>query len=105
MGAVGQTPLGTVQRTPVMRQNNLGSMLGGAGSLLSGIAAICWVAREVYGETNPKWLSMRDFILNKASPQLFDKYVRNGPAIADKLKTDPARKEQYRVAMDAILAE
>jgi hypothetical protein len=106
MGAVGQTPLGTVQRTPIIRSGGgLGSALGGAGSLLSGIAAICWVAREVFGETNPKWLRMRDFMLNKASPQLFDKYVRNGPAIAEKLKIDPARKEKYRVAMDAILAE
>ena len=104
MGAVGMTPMGTVQRTPIMRQSNIGGLLSGAGGLMQGIAALCWVAREVYGATNPKWLKMRKYMIEKAPKKLFDKYATYGEAIAKNIAHDEVKKRTFREAMDKILA-
>ncbi len=106
--ALGQTPMGSVGRTPVMSQGGMGSTLGGIGSLLAGGAQLygamgCWVAREVYGEHNPKWLKVRDWMFNKAPRALFEKYMQDGPRIAEKIRNDPRRKAEYRAVMDEIL--
>lgn len=104
MGAVGMTPMGTVQRTPVTRQSNIGSTLGGLGSLAQGLSYLCWVAREVYGATNPKWLRMRKYMIEKAPKELFQKYAKHGEAIAQNIANDEGKKKSFRAAMDKILA-
>ena len=104
--AVGQTPMGTVGRVPVTGGGGLGGTLGGFGNLLSGAAAIaklCWVAREVYGADNPKWLRLRAWMLTQAPERLRKRYVEIGPRVAERIRHDPGRKAAYRAVMDEIL--
>lgn len=75
----------------------LGSLMQGAGAL----AAFCWVAREVYGETNPRWLAFRGWMLTKAPRWLRSLYIKYGPSVAEWLKDKPRVKGLIRVWMDA----
>ena len=63
----------------------------------------CWVAREVYGTTNPKWLKFRRWILTEAPPGVREYYISHGPEIAAELKNNTSLKECYREVMDGIL--
>ena len=84
-----------------------GGGLGGFGSLLSGAAsaytAFCWVAREVYGEDDPRWLKVRDFMLTEAPAKLRNLYLDVGPKVAEAIRANPGRKAEYRAVMDDIL--
>ena len=42
----------------------------------------CWVARAVYGESNPRWLLFRDWLSFQAPAWLRRGYVRHGEAAA-----------------------
>jgi hypothetical protein len=75
----------------------IGGVLGGAGG------AMCWVAREVYGEDNPKWLRFRDYVLNRAPAWFRNAYMQAGPAIADYIRNKPELKNRIRAFMDAKL--
>lgn len=74
-----------------------GSILGGG---LMGLA-MCWVAREVYGETNPKWLSFRKWMIMDAPSWLFNAYVKYGKQIASFIKDKPLVKRALRFWMDS----
>lgn len=111
--ALGQTPVGTVSRQPVTGGGSgLGGLLGGLGGLAQGAAAIsgagglgavfCWAAREAY-DGDPKWLKVREWMLTKAPSRVREKYARLGPRIAEKMKTNPAMKAEYRAVFDGIL--
>jgi hypothetical protein len=79
----------------------LGSMAGAAGS-----AAImrCWVAREVYGAHNPRWLKMREWMDKKAPAALRAFYFRRGAEIAEYIKDKPVWRTLIRDAMDMVPA-
>ncbi len=74
----------------------IGGLLGGA----SGFAAMCWVAREIYGAQNPKWMVFRHWMLNEAPEQLRELYIKNGEKLAAKLKELPALKGPIREFME-----
>jgi hypothetical protein len=102
--AMGQTPMGSVGRQPVTSGGGgAGSFLSGAGSLFSGLAALCWTAREAYGADNPKWLRAREWMLTKAPHDLREHYIRVGERVAEKIRNDPDRKAKYREVFDKIL--
>ena len=74
--------------------------LGTAGKLGS-LAALCWVAREVYGEHNPAWLLFRKWMLND-SPSLFRKaYIKYGERFANFISDKPRIKARIRIWMDS----
>lgn len=80
----------------------LGGQLGGAylgNPNNSGI--FCWIAREVYGAENPKWLQFREWMLTKAPKWLLRGYVKFGPQIAECIKDKPRVKSVIRSWMDA----
>lgn len=79
----------------------IGAGIGAVGSL-GGMAmgGMCWVAREVYGETNPKWKAFRHYLFTRAPAALLRGYLRKGEAFADWLKTHPERKPDVRAWMD-----
>jgi hypothetical protein len=87
-----------------------GGLLGGLGSLASGIGAVgaagvfCWVAREVYGEDNPRWLEFREWMLSRAPTWFFDLYAKHGEAFAEWLKDKPVIKALIRKWMDGRIA-
>jgi hypothetical protein len=85
-----------------------GGMIGGAlqglGSL-AGVAAIkCWVAREVYGESNPQWRRFRTWMLTRA-PQWFQNlYIKHGEKFAAWVSDKPRIKSVIRRWMDSRIA-
>jgi len=105
--ALGQTPMGSIQRSPKPGMD-VGGLLGGAGTFAMGAAKLapflCWVAREVYGEDDPRWLEYRDKMLAHGSDELVSAYAEHGPAFAEHIRHNPAMKAQVREAMDMVLA-
>lgn len=76
----------------------LGS-LGGAGMLRGG--GKCWVAREVYGRTNPDWLTFREWMLNDAPNWFRQTYIRYGAQFAEFIKDKPRLKWFIKLWMDS----
>ena len=86
------------------RQTQLiGAGISTLGSVAGGAAALCWVAREVYGEDNPRWRQFREWLLQHAPPDLLALYQRIGPKLAAWLKDKPVHKAKLRAWMDARL--
>ncbi|CAB5224933.1 hypothetical protein UFOVP742_43 [uncultured Caudovirales phage] len=79
------------------------SMFGsiGGGLLMGAGMAFCWVAREVYGEANPKWLSFRRWMIKDAPLWLFNAYVKYGEGFANFIKDKPLMKRILRSWMDS----
>ena len=74
--------------------------IGGTAAAVAAVA-VCWVAREVYGETNPDWLTFREWLLNKA-PEWFRKtYVKYGERFAAFIKDKPRTKSLIKRWMDS----
>lgn len=80
----------------------IGQGLSGAATLAG--ALFCWLAREVYGEANPRWKQFRRWLLDEAPRELFDWYRTHGQRAAAKLKRHPELKPAVREWMDAKLA-
>jgi hypothetical protein len=64
----------------------------------------CWVAREVYGAENPKWLLFRAWLLTEAPIWLRDAYGTHGETFATWIHDKPVMKAIVRAMMDAVLA-
>ena len=61
----------------------------------------CWVAREVYGPTNPRWLAFRGWMLGDAPTWLRAWYGTHGQGLAAWLHDRPLAKSALRTLMDA----
>ena len=103
--AIGQTPMGSIGQQPRQSDGTGAALLGALGQIGAGyfMGPVCWVAREVYGADNPKWLDFRRVLMAKGSDRLLARYLIKGPAIAEKIAKNPARKAEYREVMDAML--
>jgi len=105
--AVGMTPMGSVSRTPITGGNSAAGLLGGLGSLASGLGAMgvkfCWVAREAYGPENPKWLSFRTWMFAEAPDWLFNLYGKYGERFAKFISNKPKVKSVIRWMMDKVI--
>jgi hypothetical protein len=88
-----------------------GAIIGGALSAIGSIggaagfaaAGGCWVAREVYGEDNPKWKVFRRWLSTKAPLWLFSLYCKHGERFAAFIKNKPAIKWVIRKLMDLAI--
>ena len=84
----------------------LGALSGGPGiaANAAGIAGLfCWVAREVYGEENVRWVLFRKWLLH-ASPRWFrNLYMLHGEDFAKWLRDKPRIKSLIRKWMDRII--
>lgn len=104
--ALGMTPMGTVMRGPKSGGGmDIGGTLGGVGSLMTGMAAICWAARAVYGENSSEWRLFRKWMLSHAPAALRGKYLARGANLATRIRNLPEVRESLREAMDFILNE
>ena len=75
-------------------------MMGMMGSIGSAAILACWVAREVYGVDNPKWLQFREWMLED-SPSWFRKlYIKYGERFAKFISNKPLLKTIIRKWMD-----
>ena len=63
-------------------------------------ARFCWVAREVYGEDNPKWLQFREWVIGYSPDWFFNAYGKYGEKLAAKVKRNPWMKKAIRPFMD-----
>jgi hypothetical protein len=83
------------------------SMMGSiGGALIGGLSRLipCWVAREVYGMSNPKWVQFRDWMLANASDEFVDAYIEHGPKIAEFISDKPELKNMIRSWMDSKIS-
>jgi hypothetical protein len=95
--------------------SSLTSLLGGGGEGGDGsggemsidpamIAAIvqmfCWVAREVYGIENPKWLIFRHWLTTDAPKWLLNLYIKHGEKFAKYISNKPRLKSIIKFFMD-----
>lgn len=111
MNTLGQNFINMTGAIDMNRQNayvakNAGAGIGtGTGKIVGAIAAgaACWVAREVYGETNPKWLIFREWLLNDAPVVLRWAYLKFGARFAKWISDKPAWKNIIRHFMDKIV--
>ena len=86
--------------SPSQAFGNIASGLGNMFSF-SGKLPFCWVAREVYGAENPKWLQFREWMLTKASDNLRNFYIEYGERIAESIRNKPRIKAIIRKWMDS----
>lgn len=92
IGAAPQTTGGGMQ--------NGGMGIGGA----QGGNPFCWVAREVYGAHDPRWVEFRTWMTVDAPRWLRDGYVAHGETFADWIHDRPVARRIVRVGMDAAIA-
>jgi hypothetical protein len=93
----------------VSAANSLPNYLNAGANLIGSVAPkgiitggiFCWVAREVYGEDNPKWLQFREWMLTKASDNLRNFYTEYGERIAESIRNKPKIKSIIRKWMDS----
>jgi membrane protein involved in colicin uptake len=83
--------------------SGIGTYRGGSGNtmLSGGYHLFCWVAREVYGSDNPKWLEFRDWMLNDAPSNIRESYFEHGESIARHISDKPELKSKIRRFMDS----
>lgn len=79
----------TIQVSPVKIRSNSGNI------------KICWVAREVYGAENPRWLEFREWIINEAPSHIYNAYLEHGPGLAEYISDKPELKSKIRNFMDS----
>jgi hypothetical protein len=65
--------------------------------------AFCWVAREVYGADDPRWLVFRSWLLSEAPAWLRDAYAEHGEEFAAWIHDKPAVKAALRKVMDGVI--
>lgn len=85
---------------PVGGPGQPGGAFGGAGG-----GAFCWVAREVYGVHDPRWLAFREWMIWQAPAWLQHVYASHGESIAEWLRDRPAARTGLRLVMDQAIAE
>lgn len=82
-----------------------GAVASLGGSLGSAAIKRCWVAREVYGANNPKWLIFRNW-LDLLSPFWFRAiYLTFGERFAKFISDKPRLKARIRAWMDTKIRE
>jgi len=79
----------------------IGGALQAAGTI--GAAAVCWVAREVYGEDRAEWMVFRQWLLTEAPEWLLDLYMQEGERFAKFISDKPLLKFIVKKAMDIIV--
>jgi hypothetical protein len=78
--------------------NMIGS-IGGAG--VGAATKLCWVAREVYGPTNPAWLQFRDWMFTESPNWFFKLYAEYGERFANWISDKPRIKSIIRKWMNS----
>jgi len=85
--------------------SKVGAVSNTVGSFIGSIAgAMCWVAREVYGADNPKWLLFRTWLLEDAPAWFRVLYLHHGESFARWLRNKPRVKAVVRRWMNARIA-
>jgi hypothetical protein len=85
----------------------LGGLTSGLGSAVGskiGTAIVaCWVAREVYGEDDPKWMVFRQWLFTEAPEWLKELYLEEGERFAEFISDKPSLKSVVKMGMDLVV--
>ena len=102
---------GDIQRANMAAANSasnkqmIGSIVGGLLSSAGSIGrALCWVAREVYGEDSPRWQDFRSWLIFKAPMAWVVRYARHGEKFAQWLKDKPEARARVLRWMETQMA-
>ncbi len=71
------------------------------GAQVASSPKFCWVAREVYGEDDPKWLQFREWVIGYSPNWFYNAYSKYGERVAKVVAKVPALKSIIRPYMDA----
>jgi hypothetical protein len=82
------------------RAGMFGGAMGAMGTLGGAAILACWVAREVYGSDNPRWLMFRYWMLNISPFWFRATYLNFGERFAKFIKNKPRLKARIRMWMD-----
>ena len=106
--------LGYIQNAATNQANIAAAQAGAQGSAMSGLfqglgtvggaALMCWVAREVYGSDNPRWLQFRAWMLTDSPKWLLNLYIKYGERFANWISNKPTIKSMIRYWMDTRIA-
>jgi hypothetical protein len=66
----------------------------------AGASLFCWVAREVYGPEDDRWMQFRAWMFGAAPDWLFNAYAKHGEAFAGIVRKVPVLKRALRPLMD-----
>ena len=77
-----------------------GGVAQAAGSIIGGK---CWVAREVYGSSNPEWIVFRNWLESDAPEWLNSLYAEEGERFANFISDKPFLKSIVKMAMDLVV--
>jgi hypothetical protein len=84
-------------------------LMGGIGAigggLLSNASLFCWVAREVYGPTNPAWMQFREWMFTESPQWFFELYRKYGERFASWISDKPRLKGIIRKWMDSKIGD
>ena len=81
-----------------------GSAIGNLIGTLGSAWIMCWVAREVYGKSNPEWFLFRAWLQYDA-PKWFRKlYKKYGEQYASFISNKPVLKYITKMFMDNVIA-
>ncbi|MFM7243970.1 MAG: hypothetical protein ACKO40_07305 [Planctomycetaceae bacterium] len=81
-------------------------MGGGMGGMGGGMGqGFCWVAREIYGVHDARWLAFREWMEHDAPASLQCGYAMFGEDVAAWLRTRPVAKAVARPLMDLAIAD
>lgn len=95
LAALGVTPVPQSQTTS--KQAGLFDYL----TLAAQTAALCWVAREVYGQADPKWLQFREWVIGYSPDWFYNAYSKYGERFAKVVNKVPVLKAVIRPFMDS----
>ena len=71
------------------------------GAQVAASPKFCWVAREVYGKDDPKWLQFREWVIGYSPDWFYKAYSKYGENVAKVVAKVPALKLVIRPFMDA----
>lgn len=77
--------------------------IGTIGSVVGMAAGVCWVARAVYGEADPRWIVFRGWLGSEAPIWLFNLYNRHGQEFAEVVKRSPLLRRCVKFLMDRVV--
>ncbi len=92
------------QATP-STMGKVGMVTDTVGSFIGKVAGgMCWVAREVYGAEDPRWMIFREWLLCSAPNWLRDAYLKHGRTWSGWVRRSPLLKRAVRRLMDVAVS-
>jgi hypothetical protein len=109
LSALGLKGTENIAFAPVVQQGSQGAIGGvaesvGTAALLKGLGLGCFVAREVYGISDPRWILFRSWMLNRSPMWFAVMYIRHGEWIARCIRGRNVIRAMIRGLMNIVIS-